>query len=51
LALGEGADRLLGYLSALEAGDRRDARYGIVHRGGGIVVNVELDEAHVFPLL
>src|SRR5687767_13024333 len=51
LVLWEGADRLLGDLATLEAGDRRDARYGVVHRGGGVVVHVELDEPHVVPHL
>src|SRR5829696_1550153 len=51
LVFGEGADRLLGDLAALEAGDGRDARYAVVHRGRGVVVHVELEKAHVFPLL
>src|SRR5215211_962845 len=51
LVSGEGADRLLGNLAALEAGDGRDARYAVVHRGRGVVVHVELDEPHVVPLL
>src|SRR5215212_1178752 len=51
LVLGEGAYRLLGDLAALEAGYGRDARDAVVHRGRGIVVHVELEEAHVVPLL
>src|SRR5918997_7086457 len=51
LVLGEGADRLLGDLTILEAGDGRDARYAVVHGGGGVVIHVELYEPHVVPIL
>src|SRR3712207_5207374 len=51
LVLGEGADRLLGHLAILEAGDGRDARYAVVHGGGGGGVDVEVDEPHGGALL
>src|SRR3712207_622801 len=47
----QGADGLLGNLAILEAGDGGDAGYAVVHSGSWVVVNVELDEAHVVALL
>src|SRR3712207_7023193 len=50
LVFGEGADRLLGDLTALEAGDGRDTCYAVVHRGSGVVVHIERSEEHTSEL-
>src|ERR687889_1008851 len=51
LVLRQGSYRLLGDLPLLEAGDGRDARDAVVHRGLGVVVNVDLDERYVLARL
>src|SRR5919107_1200045 len=51
LVLRQGSHLLLGDLSLLEAGDGRDARDAVVHRGLRVIVNVDLDERDVLARL